>query len=161
MVGAIIGCDLHRIFLCDFKAVITDLQWDGSGARRGSVRVVGGISMRTLITFLVSVLLLSGCSSEHASNTASGKVLVPTPAPKTLSVGLNQADTLARLHSANASEVPKAVWPDGKAWAVPGTHDCLFLGFRDGRLQSISVEQQSDAPKVHRRWYSTNTYTLP
>jgi hypothetical protein len=78
-----------------------------------------------------------------------------------LAVGLAQTEALKRLHAAAAVEVSQDVLPDGKGWAVPGRHECLFLSCSNGVVSGISVERNSDQPKMYRTWYSTNIYSLP
>lgn len=81
---------------------------------------------------------------------------------KTLFVGMPEQDALRRLQSAGASQTEMETIPVMmKGWFVSGSHDTLVLSFTNRALASIAVEENSDQPKVCRKFYSINAYSLP
>jgi len=105
---------------------------------------------------------------ESLGKQAIGGASVATVQPKPASnlqrdglvIGMRQADVLARLHDSGAVEVLKEVFPSASGWAMAGGRDCLFLSFMNGALSGISVETDSDQPKMYRHYYTTNSYSL-
>jgi hypothetical protein len=117
--------------------------------------------MEGCVSFLLSCCLLTGCSSRQPATPTSESPQATVPGAKILAVGMSQEEALRRLHSAGAMEVAKDVLPDAMGWAVVGSHDCLFLSLSNGTVAGISVEGNSDKPKMYRTWHSTNAYALP
>jgi len=87
-------------------------------------------------------------------------VAITRPRSTAISVGMARSDTLLRLQQNGAVEVPKAVAPDGKGWAIANRSDCLYLSFTNDVLASITVELNADQPKMFQNWYATNVYEL-
>lgn len=112
------------------------------------------MSSRSQILIIVGASFLAGC------------VVQPQPKPAVnserdaLVIGMKQADALSRLHDSGAIGVPKDVFPSASGWTVGGGSECLFLSFTNGILSSISVETDSDKPKIYRHFYTTNSYSL-
>jgi hypothetical protein len=76
-------------------------------------------------------------------------------------VGMQEEEALKRLRSSGAREVEKETLPVSTGWYLSSSHDALALSFTNGVLASIVVEENSDQPKVYRKWYSINAYSLP
>ena len=72
-----------------------------------------------------------------------------------------EGEALRRLQSSGAREVERETIPLSSGWYVSTSNDTLALSFTNGVLFQIVVEENSDQPKMYRKWYSINAYSLP
>jgi len=125
------------------------------------------MSMSRFAFLLSCCLLLVACSARNA-----GSPVAPTRqlesrtnnaalTSKMVFLGMPEEEALRRLQSSGAGKIEMETIPLSTGWYVSSSHDTLMLSFTNGVLSYIVVEENSDQPKMYRRWYSINAYSLP